>query len=193
MGYLNKSVYYNGIEPIFNNGNKSFIIVLSSVDLSNADSISSNILASSAIIKGGIKSDPVSYDSDAKTITNVFDWAGASKTFSIKSIAYNYTKDVISDGAGSGQTGCKWNDAGGKASYFAVIDVSAASDGNTVDITPFTDASDIKFLNSTGAGLIGKENVLITGNISGSGVTIQENNNFLFGAVSISFSETSTN
>ena len=184
MGYLNSNIYQNGIDNTFISSGKRYVIALTDGDMQSGIDIT-KIAAVSAIINGG--SSAASPSLDNGHLTNVFSYA--NKTLTIKSISYNYTKDVLSEGA-DGEVGGQYNSGVSSmdATYFAVIDLGELASAGEVEITPFADAGEkIKIPTST---KILDGTVVITGQLSGSGVKIQPNNNFLFGAVSISFSET---
>lgn len=185
MGYLNSNIYQNGINNTFLDSSKKYVIALTTSDIRGDTVDASNIAAVSAIINGGGNGSP-SLDAASGHLNNVF--AYSNKTLTINSISYNYTKDVLSNGAGDSQGGKYNNDPSLVAQYFAVIDLGTVAAADEVEITPFTGATDdIKIPTVT---KITSGTPVITGQLSGSGVTIQANNNFLFGAVTISFSET---
>jgi len=185
MGYLNSNIYQNGIDHTLLDSNKKYVIALTTSDIRGDTVDASNIAAVSAIINGGGNGSP-SLDAASGHLNNVF--AYSNKTLTINSISYNYTKDVLSNGAGDSQGGKYNNDSSLIAQYFAVIDLGNVAAADEVEITPFTGATDnIKIPTVT---KIASGTPVITGQLSGSGVTIQANNNFLFGAVTISFSET---
>lgn len=184
MGYLNSKIYEDGINNTFLSSSKKYVIALTNADIKAASVNVNNIAAVSAIINGGgIVGNPSLSDG---YLNNVFEYS--NKVLTIKSLSYNYTKDVLSGGAGEGETDGKYQDAASiTASHFAVIEVNADSAGDYVEITPFSGAEEkIKIPTST---TISSGTVVITGQLSGSGVTIQPNNNFLFGSVGITFSE----
>lgn len=184
MGYLNSKIYEDGINNTFLSSSKKYVIALTNADIKSAAVDVNNIAAVSAIINGGgIVGNPSLSDG---YLNNVFEYS--NKVLTIKSLSYNYTKDVLSGGAGEGETDGKYNDVASiTASHFAVIEVDADASSDYVEITPFSGAEEkIKIPTST---TISSGTVVITGQLSGSGVTIQPNNNFLFGSVGITFSE----
>ena len=186
MGYLNSDIYENGITNTFKNSSKRYVIALTHGDMQSSAVDTTKIAAVSAIINGGGSAANPSLNEGH--LSSVFGYA--NKTLTIKSISYNYTKDVLSGGAaGESEVGGQYNSEQSIiADHFAVIDLGEVASTGEVEITPFADAGEkIRIPTST---KILDGTVVITGQLSGSGVTIQPNNNFLFGAVSISFSET---
>ena len=94
MGYLTSKIYEDGINNTFLSSSKKYVIALTNTDIKAAAVNVNNIAAVSAIINGGgIVGNPLLSDG---YLNNVFEYS--NKVLTIKSLSYNYTKDVLSGG-----------------------------------------------------------------------------------------------